>query len=118
MFKKVMNALRIVFCTFPDPETARQIGTLLVKKQLAACMTMIPRAESIYRWQGKVECEPETLTMTKTTTEAWPMLEQELTSLHPYDVPEIVAVEPEQVTPAYALWIGKEVGGTEKYRRS
>ena len=99
----------LVLCTFPDVEKARQIGTLLVEKQLVACVNLLPAVESIYRWQGKVEHAAEVLAIFKTTEEGWPVLERELAALHPYEVPEIVALKPEQVAAGYAKWVGESV---------
>ena len=96
----------LVFCTFPDAEQARQIGTSLVNAKLAACVSLVPGIESIYHWQGKVETSQEVLALFKTTTSCYPELEQCLIELHPYDVPEILAVSPNAVSPAYAQWVG------------
>lgn len=104
-----MSDVRLVICTFPEIATARQIGTLLVEKQLAACVNLIPGAESIYRWQGKVEAAVEILALFKTTAAAYPAFERELTTLHPYEVPEILAIEPAAVAENYARWLLAEV---------
>jgi periplasmic divalent cation tolerance protein len=104
-----MNDLLIVFCTFPDIGKALETGTALVESQLAACVNLIPAIESIYRWQGKVETSTEVLAIFKTTPTAWPKFESRLQELHPYDVPEIVALRPERVAEAYARWVGESV---------
>jgi periplasmic divalent cation tolerance protein len=104
-----MNDLLIVFCTFPDLAKARETGTVLVESQLAACVNLIPGVESIYRWEGKVETAAEVLAVFKTTSGAWPKFEARLKELYPYEVPEIVALKPEQVTEAYARWVGESV---------
>ncbi|MDI1310922.1 divalent-cation tolerance protein CutA [Prosthecobacter sp.] len=101
-----MNDILIVLCTFPDIEKARETATALVESQLAACVNLIPAIESIYRWQGKVETAPEVLAIFKTTPAAWPRFEQRLKELHPYEVPEIVALKPENVSAKYARWVG------------
>jgi len=108
-----MSEIRLVLCTFPDAATARQIGTLLIEKQLAACINLLPGVESIYRWQNKVETGSEVLAILKTTAAAWPTLERELGNLHPYEVPEIVALEPGALSPEYARWVGDSVGQPE-----
>lgn len=100
-----MSEVRLVLCTFPDAAVARQIGTVLIEKQYAACVNLIPGVESIYRWQGKVEQESEVLALIKTSTDALPTLEKELSDLHPYDVPEIVAIDPAHVSGPYAKWV-------------
>ncbi|MGC4015057.1 MAG: divalent-cation tolerance protein CutA [Luteolibacter sp.] len=97
--------LRIVLCTFPDQEQARQIGTALVEKQLAACVNLLPGVESIYRWQGAVEISAEVLAIFKTTRAALPAFEEELVALHPYEVPELLALEPAAAAAAYTAWV-------------
>ena len=104
-----MEALLLVFCTFPDSASARQIGTLLVERQLAACVNLVPAIESIYRWQGKVETAAETLAIFKTTAAAYPAFEQALAELHPYEVPEIIALAPENVAAPYRAWVSAAV---------
>ncbi len=99
----------LVLCTFPDLEKARQIGTLLVEKQLAACVNLLPGVESIYRWEGKIETAGEVLGIFKTTREAYPFFTEALGEAHPYEVPEIIALKPEDVAPLYAEWIGSVV---------
>ena len=103
-----MNNVLVVLCTFPDVEKARQTGTALMEAQLAACVNLLPGIESIYRWQGAVERAGEVLAIFKTTASAWPAFEQRLRELHPYDVPEIVALKPEQVAESYARWVMEE----------
>ncbi|MFC5455755.1 divalent-cation tolerance protein CutA [Prosthecobacter fluviatilis] len=100
-----MNDLLIVLCTFPDLGKARETATALVESQLAACVNLIPAIESIYRWQGKVETSSEVLALFKTTPAAYPRFESRLRYLHPYDVPEIIALKPEHAADAYARWI-------------
>ncbi len=100
-----MTNVRLVLCTFPDAETARQIGTLAVEDQVAACVNLLPGIESIYRWEGKVEAATEVLAIFKTTSEAWPVFAEWLREAHPYDTPEIIAVDPEEVEPRYRAWV-------------
>ncbi len=100
-----MESIRLVLCSFPDLDSARQIGTLLVERQLAACVNLLPGAESIYHWQGKVESAPEVLALFKTSAEAWPELEKALMDAHPYEVPEIIAIHPDAVAGPYRAWL-------------
>jgi periplasmic divalent cation tolerance protein len=104
-----METIRLVLCTFPDIEAARQIGTVLVEKQLAACVNLLPGVESVYRWQGRVESAAEVLAVFKTSAAVFPEFERELAELHPYDVPEIVGIEPAAVAETYARWVAAEV---------
>ena len=103
-----MNAL-LVLSTFPDIEKARQIGTALVESQLAACVNLIPAIESIYRWQGALEHGTEVLAIFKTTPAAYAAFEARLKMLHPYEVPEIVAVKPGEISASYAAWLQESV---------
>lgn len=100
-----MSDVLVILCTFPDSGQARQIGTLLVEKQLAACVNLIPAIESIYRWQGKVETAAEVLAIFKTTTTAFPEFERVLAELHPYEVPEIIAMTPDKIAGPYREWV-------------
>lgn len=100
----------IVLCTFPSLDTARQIGTVLVEAQLAACVNLCPGVRSIYRWQGKVETEEEVLAFIKTTRSRYDALEAKLKELHPYEVPEIIALPAEKVQAEYARWVQESVG--------
>lgn len=99
----------VVLCTFPDADTARQIGTALVGAQLAACVNLCPAVESIYRWEGKVDTAHEVLAFIKTTRAIYPRLEARLKELHPYTVPEIVALPVHAALAAYAGWLQESV---------
>jgi periplasmic divalent cation tolerance protein len=100
-----MNELLLVLCTFPDAASARQTATDLVRKQLAACVNLLPGVESIYRWQGGIEQAAEVLAVFKTTAAAYPAFAAALAAAHPYEVPEIVAVSPAAVADGYRQWL-------------
>lgn len=100
-------ALLMVYCTFPDPETAQRVARALVEERLAACVNVLPGVQSVYRWEGKVDTAAETLAVMKTTGEAYDRLETRIRELHPYEVPEIVAVPAEKAEAAYAKWVGE-----------
>lgn len=104
-------SLLVVFCTFPDQDTARRVAAALVEARLAACVNLVPGVQSIYRWQGKVESAQEVLAVMKTTDEVYPRLEAKLRELHSYDVPEIIAVPVERAEAAYAKWVMEMTGG-------
>lgn len=108
-----MSDVLVILSTFPGIEQARQIGTALVERQLAACVNIIPAVESIYRWQGKVETAGETLAIFKTTAVAFPKFQAALSELHPYDVPEIVAIAPAEISPSYHAWLLSQVPGPD-----
>ena len=103
--------IQIILTTFPDGETARQIGTVLIEKQLAACVNIVPGIESIYRWDGEMQRESEVLALIKTTEAAWPQLEKTLAELHPYDVPEIIALNPDRGSKPYLDWVAENTVG-------
>jgi uncharacterized protein involved in tolerance to divalent cations len=103
-----MTDVQMVLCTFPDLPQARQIGTVLVKMQLAACVNLIPGVESIFRWEGKVSTEEEVLAVFKTTTECFEQLERELLVRHPYEVPEVLALPVGAGSEAYLKWVRSE----------
>lgn len=108
-----MESVRIVLSSFPDLDQARQIGTLLVERQLAACVNLLPGAESIYHWQGEVESAPEVLAFFKTTEAFLSEFERTLTDLHPYEVPEIITIRPDAVAVPYRAWLLKSLGQGE-----
>lgn len=104
-----MENARVVLCTFPDLEQARQIGAALVERQVAACVNLLPGVESIYRWEGKIERAGEVLAVMKTTRYA--DLEAVIRELHPYEVPEILALEVAGGLPGYLHWLAESCGG-------
>jgi periplasmic divalent cation tolerance protein len=91
------GALRVVLMTAPDLEVARMLARELVGRRVLACVNVIPAIESIYRWRGVIEEAREVLLVAKTTAERVPELERLLAELHPYEVPECVALEPASV---------------------
>ena len=95
----------LVFSTFPDATAARDIARTLVAERLVACANLLPAVTSIYVWQGKQEETAETLVLFKTPRALYTTLETRLRALHPYEVPEIVAVELTAALPAYLQWI-------------
>jgi len=101
--------VHLVFCSCPDPDTAQHLATDLVQARLAACVSVLPAMRSVYRWQGAVEHAEEVLLLAKTTTERLPALTERLRELHPYELPEIVAVEAGAGLPAYLDWVADAI---------
>lgn len=95
-------------CTCPDADSARRIADALVDARLAACVNLVPGITSVYRWQGKVEQADEVLLVAKTVRERLDALTREVQALHPYELPEVVAVEISGGLPAYLDWIAAE----------
>jgi periplasmic divalent cation tolerance protein len=99
----------VVFSTFPDLETARRVVRTLVEEHLVACGNLIPHVESIYSWKGTVEMSEEILVVFKTEIARYQALEERLRSMHPYDVPECVALRVAEGLPDYLRWITESV---------
>ena len=99
-----------VFTTWPDLETARIAARTLVEEKLAACGNIVPGVESIYRWEGKVETSAEVLVIFKTTVGSYQDFETRLRALHPYQVPEVLALRVTGGLPAYLRWVAESCG--------
>jgi periplasmic divalent cation tolerance protein len=97
----------LALSTFPDQEIARTTVRALVEKGLVACGNILPGIESIYRWQGKIESGSEALVLFKLSASNYDAFERELRSLHPYDVPELIAFPIERGSADYLKWIAE-----------
>ncbi|AZR92246.1 divalent-cation tolerance protein CutA (plasmid) [Escherichia coli] len=97
-----------LICTCPDADSAERIATALVAERLAACVNLLPGLRSVYRWQRKVEAAAEVLLLVKTSAEAYPALQERLRQLHPYELPELLAVEAASGLPEYLQWLAAE----------
>jgi periplasmic divalent cation tolerance protein len=106
-----MDKVMLVYSTTPDLETAEKIARELVGKKLAACVSMMPGIRSVYRWRGAVEDAAEICLMIKTTQRLFPALSEKLVTLHPYDVPELIALPVSDGLPAYLQWVKDETTG-------
>lgn len=95
----------LVMCNAPDAATARQLASILVAEQLAACVNILAPCLSVYRWQGQLEETEEIPLLIKTTQPAYAALQARLAELHPYEVPEIIALDIKQGLPAYLTWV-------------
>jgi periplasmic divalent cation tolerance protein len=82
---------------------------MLVGARLAACVQILPEITSFYHWQGKIECNSETLILAKTTSDNFTELEKIVRENHTYEVPEIIAVSAEAVSDSYLNWLINEV---------
>ncbi len=104
-----MTDKRIVLSTAGSEDEARKIARYIVENQLAACVNIVPRIQSIYRWQGKVESGSEWLLLIKTTAEKFPEVRDAIRELHSYDLPECIAVAIEDGFADYLEWIADSV---------
>ena len=98
----------LVITTLPDAAHAQALATALVEARLAACVNILAPCRSVYRWQGQIEDATEVPLLIKTTVERYAELEVEIRRLHPYELPEIIAVPIERGLPDYLDWIGLE----------
>ena len=96
---------QLVLCTCPNTTVAKEIAECLVNAELAACVNIIPNIMSVYRWQGKIECDQEVQLMIKTTSTHFNQITDKIRQLHPYDTPEIIALNIQQGDERYLNWI-------------
>lgn len=108
-----MSDVLLVVTTLPDRTTAERIADSLVTAHAAACVNILAECTSIYHWQGKLERSAEVPLLIKTTRDAYAKLEALLRSLHPYDLPEIVAVPVTAGLPPYLDWVAQETKDKE-----
>jgi periplasmic divalent cation tolerance protein len=100
-----MSDLRLVMSTVGSARQAKELGRQLVEEGLAACVTLLPGCVSLYRWEGEMQEEPECLLLIKTLDERLDVLERRLGELHPYELPEFLAIEPAAVSDGYLAWV-------------
>ncbi|MDE2148279.1 MAG: divalent-cation tolerance protein CutA [Gammaproteobacteria bacterium] len=107
-----MNQVLLVLVTAPEA-AADALATALVEQRLAACVNCLPAVRSTYRWRGAVEHAAETLLLVKTSTARFPALQDAVLKLHPYELPELVAVSVDAGLPAYLDWVAAACAETE-----
>ncbi|MFZ6646671.1 divalent-cation tolerance protein CutA [Undibacterium sp. TJN25] len=105
-----MEQMLLVMCNVPDAEVAQHIAEQALDKKLAACVNVMPEMRSFYHWEGKLQIATEIALMIKTTWARYLELQALIQTLHPYDVPEIIAIPVTEGLPAYLQWVIKETG--------
>jgi periplasmic divalent cation tolerance protein len=100
----------VILCTCGSPEEAEKIARELVSQRLAACVSIVAGVRSLYHWKGAVEDSQETLLLIKSTRELFPRLQSELSRLHSYEVPEIIALPVVDGAEPYLAWMDAELG--------
>ena len=95
----------LVLCTCPDQATAESLARTIIESSLAACVNLLPGVQSIYRWEGRVELSAEILLLIKTARRCLPELEECIRTNHPYEVPEIIALDITSGYVAYLDWV-------------
>jgi periplasmic divalent cation tolerance protein len=98
----------VVLVTAPGVDDAARIARTLVEERLAACGNVVPGLRSIYRWQGAVQEDAEALLVLKTTRDRFEALRARVVALHPYEVPEVIALPVEAGSATYLAWIVAE----------
>jgi len=104
----------VIFSSCPSAEEAEKVARRLVELRLAACVTLIPGARSIYRWQDAIEETDEHVLLIKSRRDLFDRLKEELGSIHSYEVPEILGLPVVEGSPAYIDWIDKELKDTKE----
>ncbi|MEK7666606.1 MAG: divalent-cation tolerance protein CutA [Pseudomonadota bacterium] len=99
------NLFQIVLTTCPDEACAERIARALVEEGLAACVNILLPMRSVYRWKGKIEDATELLLVIKSTVARFPAIRERLRALHPYELPEIIAVPIVDGLPEYLAWL-------------
>jgi periplasmic divalent cation tolerance protein len=99
----------LVLNTLPADFDAKALAHTLVDLRFAACVNVIPRVDSIYRWEGNVVEDGEQLLIIKTTDERLAALREELFRRHPYSVPEFVVVSIAETSDSYGAWLLESV---------
>ncbi len=97
--------IRLVLTTFANAEDAAKAVRILVDEQIVACGTILPGARSIYRWKDAIEDTEELVVLFKTSAERYPAVEERLRAIHPYETPEIIALDAAAVSRDYAEWV-------------
>jgi len=100
-----MTDAMLVLTTLPNSDAAAELAKKVVGEKLAACANILPALRSIYRWQGKVQDENEVLVLLKTQTRQYEPLKARILELHPYDVPEVIAIPVDRGHQGYLDWI-------------
>ncbi len=100
-----MTDLLIVYSTFASEEDAARVTRVLVEERLIGCANLVPGVRSLYRWEGEVADAREVLAIMKARKQDWTALLSRLHELHPYEVPECIAVRMAAGAPKYLEWL-------------
>ena|SRR5579859_6004426 len=98
----------LILCTCPDDASADRIAAALVEDRLAACVNRVGGVVSTYRWKGSVQRDSEVLLLIKSTRERYPALRDAIVAAHPYELPEVIAVDIALGLDRYLAWLGAE----------
>ena len=113
-----MTDKKLVLTTAGSAEEAQKIAHALVERRLAACVNIVPRVQSIYRWKENVEDAQEWLLLIKTTAEFLEGVRDAIKEMHSYELPEFICLEIEDGSAEYLKWIGESVGRASLRRKN
>ncbi len=105
-----MESVLLILSNLPDRERALRLASALVEERLAACVNVLGECTSVYRWRGAVETASEVPVLIKTRESLYPRVEETIRKLHPYAVPEVIALRLSDGLPAYLQWVLEESG--------
>ncbi len=103
------NSYLLVLCTCPNQEIATTIAENIVAQHLAACINIVPAIKSVYHWQGNVESAEESLMLIKTHQQKFSSLQNTISTMHPYEVPEIISLDISEGLPKYLDWLTSSI---------
>lgn len=95
----------LIICNLPDRASAEQLAQTLIERHHAACVNILAPVTSVFRWDGKIETASEIPLLIKTTEDRYYELEATIRELHPYQLPEIIALPISKGLPAYLEWV-------------
>lgn len=105
------NTLTLAYVTCPDIDEARRLGRVLVLERLAACVNILPKMESFYWWNGKIENDQETVLVAKLPEQARDSFLERVIALHPYETPCVLFIPVTGGNPDYLDWLTREADG-------
>jgi len=105
------TGVSVLLATVPDAEVGRRLARALLQERLIACANLVPGVASLYRWEGELQEEDEVLLVMKTRSGLVPRLVARIPELHPYELPEVLALRVDDGLPAYCRWVLDETGG-------
>jgi periplasmic divalent cation tolerance protein len=106
--RKAHDSTRLVLTNLPDRAAAEKLADALIEQRVAACVNILAPCRSVYRWKGALQHDEEHPVLIKTTAERYPATEKAIRALHPYELPEIIAVPIEQGLLQYLAWVADE----------
>ena len=105
----------VIYITCPDHDAGELLASSLVEHRLVACVNVIDGVTSLFHWEGRVDRDPEVLLVIKTRTDLLDVIERRVNEVHPYDVPEVIALPIIGGSKAYLDWIDESVADANSH---